>query len=138
MRANDVQSMTPVITVTDAPSAEASAIIENGLAGYNTEQAGYSDSRPLAVLVSDPDTRAVVGGLTGRTSLGLAFIDLVFLPHEIRGRDVGRSMMRAAEDEARRRPTSGPRGSTPGSRFVFSARRTVRRIYPGDSKARVA
>jgi predicted N-acetyltransferase YhbS len=55
------------------------------------------------VLVSDPDTRAVVGGLTGRTSLGLAFIDLVFLPTTVRGQDVGRRMMRAAEEEARRR-----------------------------------
>jgi GNAT superfamily N-acetyltransferase len=91
------------ITVTDAPDKEARAVIEKGLAGYNKEQAGYSDSRPLAVLVSDPDTRAVVGGLTGRTSLGLAFIDLVFLPTTVRGQDVGRRMMRAAEEEARRR-----------------------------------
>ena len=62
--------VTPVITVTDAPSAEAAAVI---------------------------------GGLLGRTSLGLSFIDLVFLPDEVRGRDVGRSMMRQAEDEAQRR-----------------------------------
>ena len=95
--------MTPVITVTDAPSADAAAVIENGLARYNKEQAGYADSRPLAVLVSDPDTRAVIGGLLGRTSLGLAFIDLVFLPDEVRGKDVGRNIMREAEDEAKRR-----------------------------------
>ena len=95
--------MTPVITVTDAPSAAAAAVIENGLARYNKAQAGYADSRPLAVLVSDPDTRTVIGGLLGRTSLGLAFIDLVFLPDEVRGKDVGRRMMREAEDEARRR-----------------------------------
>ena len=75
------------ISVTDAPAAEAIAVIENGLAGYNREQAGYSDSRSLAVLVSDPETHEVVGGLTGRTSLGLAFIDLVFLPQKVRGHD---------------------------------------------------
>jgi GNAT superfamily N-acetyltransferase len=91
------------ITVTDAPGDEACAVIDNGLAAYNKEQAGYSDSRALAVLVSDPATRAVVGGITGRTSLGLAFLDLVYLPREARGRDVGRRMMEAAEDEARRR-----------------------------------
>jgi len=91
------------ITVTDAPGTDASAVIENGLGGYNREQAGYSDSRLLAVLVSDPATHAVVGGLTGRTSLGLAFVDLVFLPSSVRGQDVGRRMMHAAEEEARRR-----------------------------------
>jgi ribosomal protein S18 acetylase RimI-like enzyme len=95
--------VTPVVTVTDAPSAEAAAVIEGGLARYNAEHAGDSDSRPLAVLVSDPDTGSVIGGILGRTSLGLAFVDLVFLPGEVRGRSVGRTMMREAEDEARRR-----------------------------------
>ena len=95
--------MTPLITVTDAPAPDAAAVIERGLALYNRDQAGYSDSRPLAVFVSDPETREVIGGALGRTSLGLCFIDLVFLPESVRGKDVGRRMMHEAEDEARRR-----------------------------------
>lgn len=95
--------MTPVITLTDAPSAAASAVIEEGLARYNEEKAGYRDSRALAVLVSDPDTHEVVGGVLGRTSLGLCFIDLVFLPDRLRGHDLGGDLMGRAEDEARRR-----------------------------------
>ena len=93
----------PVLTVTDAPGAEAAAVIEKGLGAYNRAQAGYWDSKPLAVVVSDAETRHVLGGLLGRTSLGLCFIDLVFLPDAVRGAGVGRSMMRQAEDEARRR-----------------------------------
>src|SRR5207247_8699237 len=95
--------VTPVIMLSDAPSPEASAVIQNGLSRYNTEKAGYRDSRALAVLVSNPDTGEVIGGVLGRTSLGMCFIDLVYLPDAVRGHDVGRTMMREAEDEARRR-----------------------------------
>ena len=95
--------MTPVVTLTDAPDATAEKVIEEGLGRYNKQQAGYSDSRPLAVLVSDPDTREVIGGLLGRTSLGLLFIDLFFLPAAVRGQGIGSRVMREAEDEAKRR-----------------------------------
>jgi len=95
--------VTPVLTVTDAPDPQAAAVIEGGLNRYNREQAGYWDSRPLAVLVSDADTKTVIGGVLGRTSLGLCFVDLVFLPDEVRGHAIGRSMMGRVEEEARRR-----------------------------------
>ena len=91
------------ITVTDVPGAAATMVIGGGLNRYNREKAGYWDSRTLAVLVSDPVSHEVIGGALGHTSLGLAFIDLVFQPTEVRGQDVGRRMMRMAEDEARRR-----------------------------------
>ena len=68
--------MTPIVTLTDAPSAAAQAAIGEGLGRYNADRAGYNDSRPLAVLVSDPETNHVIAGLLGRTSLGLLFIDL--------------------------------------------------------------
>ena len=43
------------------------------------------------------------GGIIGRTSLGLMFIDLVYLPETLRGHDIGARMMGLAEEEARRR-----------------------------------
>ena len=94
---------TPILTVTDAPDSNAEEIIEQGLARFNEDNAGYRDFRPLAVLVSDPDSKAVVGGLLGRTSLGLLFIDLVFLPARLRKHGLGGRIMQEAEDEARRR-----------------------------------
>jgi GNAT superfamily N-acetyltransferase len=93
----------PILTVTDAPGSHAKALIEEGLARFNAENAGYRDARPLAVLVSDPDSREVIGGLLGRTSLGLLFIDLFFLPVAMRKHGLGSRVMQAAEDEARRR-----------------------------------
>jgi len=95
--------VTAVLTLTDAPSRAAEAAIEDGLGRYNAEQAGYDDARPLAVLVSDPTTGQVVGGLLGRTSLGLLFVDLFFLPPELRGHRLGSDVLARAEAEGRRR-----------------------------------
>jgi GNAT superfamily N-acetyltransferase len=54
-------------------------------------------------VVSDPDTNEVLGGITGRTSLGLLFIDLIFLPDELRGGGLGSRILELAEAEGRRR-----------------------------------
>jgi GNAT superfamily N-acetyltransferase len=61
----------------------------------------------LAVVVQDPQTKQPVGGLTGRTSLGLLFIDLFFLPDNLRGDGLGSRLLRLAEDEARQRGCVG-------------------------------
>jgi hypothetical protein len=62
------------ITLTDAPDDKQRAVMMDGLRTYNETQAGGSDARPLVVLVSDPGTKKVVGGLLGRTYLGLLTI----------------------------------------------------------------
>jgi GNAT superfamily N-acetyltransferase len=91
------------ITLTDAPDDDECAVITEGLRTYNEAQAGYSDSRALAVLVRDPETRKVVGGLFGRTSLGLLRVDRFFLPEELRRDRLGSRILAMAEDEGRRR-----------------------------------
>ena len=98
--------MNPMLMLTETPDREAVAAIEDGLKRFNKENAGYSDSRPLAVLVSNQETRQVVAGLLGRTSLGLFFIDLFFLPDDLRGKGLGSRIIQQAEDEARRRGCS--------------------------------
>lgn len=45
----------------------------------------------------------MLGGLTGRTSLGLLFVDLFHLPTELRGQGLGSEVLRLAEEEGRRR-----------------------------------
>jgi GNAT superfamily N-acetyltransferase len=97
--------MRPVLTLTDAPDLAASAVIEAGLGRFNEEKAGYRDWRPLAVLVAD--TNEVIAGLLGRTSLGLLFIDIFFLPESLRGQGLGSDVMRQAEEEAKRRGCCG-------------------------------
>jgi len=49
--ANDAET---TVTLTDAPDADAVDVIAGGLRAYNEAQAGYSDWRPLGILVRDP------------------------------------------------------------------------------------
>jgi len=94
---------TPEIIVTDAPDEDAHRVIEEGLGNFNEGKAGYRDWRPLAVLARDPANGRVIGGFLGRTSLGLLFIDLVYLPESLRGHNLGGRMLRMMEDEGARR-----------------------------------
>jgi len=61
-------------------TATESAVITDGLRAYNEAQAGSWDGRPLAIFARDPETQKVVGGLLGRTSLGLLTVERFFLP----------------------------------------------------------
>ena len=94
------------VTVTDNPNPAAQRVIKSGLSQYNRERAGYSDAQSLSVLVSDSASSEVVGGLLGRTSLGIFFVDLLFLPQALRGTGIGTEIMERAEAEARRRGCS--------------------------------
>jgi GNAT superfamily N-acetyltransferase len=91
------------IKISDAPEVHATSIIANGLAGYNEGQAGLRDFKPLAVLLSDPATGEVIGGLYGRTSLGVMFIDRFFLPESLRRHRLGSRLLGMAEEEGKKR-----------------------------------
>jgi GNAT superfamily N-acetyltransferase len=91
------------LDVTDAPSDAAREAIATGLAAYNLSQAGYSDARPLAVLVRRPGSDEAVGGLYGRTYLGCLTIERFFLPEDMRRGRIGSRVLAMAEEEGRRR-----------------------------------
>ena len=91
------------INLTEAPDDAERAVIADGLRAYNEAQAGNSDSRPLNILVRDPETNRVLGGLLGRTSLGLLRVDLFFLPEDLRRNQLGSRILATAEQEAKQR-----------------------------------
>jgi GNAT superfamily N-acetyltransferase len=99
----DTLAFMPSITVTDQIDPDLEAVIGAGLDEFNEQQAGYRDRRSLAVVVRDPVTGEAVGGATGRTSLGMLFLDLFYLPEHLRGSGIGSQILRAFEDEGRRR-----------------------------------
>ena len=91
------------IVVTDQPAAEVVAGISEALDAFNIMATGIADRTPLAVLAQNETTGEVIGGLTGRTSLGMMFIDLFHLPEAWRGQGLGSRLLAAAEAEGRRR-----------------------------------
>jgi len=93
----------PTILVTDSVDRAAEEAIGGGLRTFNEEQSGTSDLRPLAVILKDPESGETLGGAIGRTSLGLLFLDLFFLPPTLRGAGIGTEVLRMFEDEGRRR-----------------------------------
>jgi len=92
-----------MITLTDTPDPRFETVLEDGLAAYNAEKTGLRDGRALAVTANDPDSGELAGGLLGRTTMGLFFLDLFYLPEKLRGGGIGSAMLRMAETEAIRR-----------------------------------
>jgi GNAT superfamily N-acetyltransferase len=90
----------PDLILTDGPTDSDRTIIANGLDDFNECQTGYRDWRPLAALLRDPDTGQTLGGMIGKTSYGLLFIDLVYLPRTARGQEIGSRLLKMMEQEA--------------------------------------
>ena len=93
----------PDLYLTDTIPPEAEALVGNALNTFNDETTGYTDRLPLAVLLRDPATGAILGGAIGRTSLGLMFLDLFHLPAHLRGAGLGSRVLQMFEAEAHRR-----------------------------------
>jgi GNAT superfamily N-acetyltransferase len=100
---NDDAKPDPDISLTDELDPADFAVIADGLSAYDFSQIGYRDFRRLSVVVRDPQTGRVVGGLYGRSSLGLVYVDWLFLPDDLRGAGIGSRVLAMAEEEAARR-----------------------------------
>jgi GNAT superfamily N-acetyltransferase len=93
------------LLLTDAPTEQEHAAIENGLIAFNRLNGVPNDWRPLAVLIREGDR--TIGGLTGWTMWGWLFVTMFFVPAAQRGQGLGTRILRMAEDEARRRGCTG-------------------------------
>jgi GNAT superfamily N-acetyltransferase len=93
----------PTFAVSDIRDPRAEAVVTGGLAAYNRETFGRVDTRTLDIVIRDDKSGEIVGGLLGRSSLGLFFLDLFYLPEALRGGGLGSRIIKLAEDEARRR-----------------------------------
>ena len=88
--------------VTDDPSPENVAFVEDSLVAYNVAEARPYDRRHLHVFLRDADGRTI-GGLTGLTNWQWLYIDCLWLPEDKRGEGLGGRLLEAAENEARKR-----------------------------------
>jgi hypothetical protein len=60
------------VVVTDDPPPGAFQVLWTPLLRFNEQKAGNTKSRTLAILLSEPATGKVVGGLWGRSLWGLS------------------------------------------------------------------
>jgi GNAT superfamily N-acetyltransferase len=110
--------MEPDIVLTDRPGPEAWPAVVRGLTEFNEAHAGPENFRFLVLLLKAPDTRAIIGGLWARTLFEWLYVNVLFIPEELRGAGLGTRLMRMAEIEARRRGCRGALVDT----FSFQAR----------------
>jgi len=108
---------------TDVPDERLRLGILDPLIRHNVEQTQRSDHRPLIVAIEDAQG-AVVGGLWAHTSWDWLFVQLLFVPENLRGHGVGSELMARAEAEAHRRGCHSAWLDT----FQFQARGFYERI----------
>lgn len=77
------------------------------LRAYNRSHTGKMPSETVGILLRDPASQEVVGGLYGEISFGWLFIELLSIPDQMRTQGTGTRLMRAAEDLARERGCEG-------------------------------
>jgi GNAT superfamily N-acetyltransferase len=92
------------IEIEDRSSDADTAELRAALHEYNFASTGYRDGRDLACFVRD--NGRLVAGIVGFTWGGYARVDLLWVDESMRGRGLGRALLNAAEDEARRRDST--------------------------------
>jgi GNAT superfamily N-acetyltransferase len=96
-------SVAPETVLTDVPDPTVRTWISEGLATSNRRCVGDPRVRHLSVLVRDPGTGELLGGLWGRTAWDWLMIELLYVAPVWRGAGWARQLVRAAEEEAVRR-----------------------------------
>ena len=78
------------------------AFIQARIDAFNEDETGYRDGRELACFVRD-DAGRLVAGLTGFTWGGACRVSFLWVDEPRRREGLGRELLEAAEEEARRR-----------------------------------
>ena len=90
------------IDIGDTTAERDLADLRGALLEYNFSTTGYRDGRNLSCFLRD-DASRLVAGIEGFTWGGYARVDLLWVDAPHRGSGLGRALLTAAEDEARRR-----------------------------------
>lgn len=93
--------MSATITLEPAPAEDVRAAVLGRLRAFNRLHAPPPGYTPLVLAARAADR--VVGGLVGETGWQWLYVDLLWVDEPYRGRGIGRSLLDAAEAEARRR-----------------------------------
>lgn len=88
----------PKIVLERTVGATKRAVLK-GILAYNNAAIGRRPWKEFAISVREGDR--IVGGVVGTAWAGWLFVSLLWIEETVRGRDVGRKLMRAIEREAR-------------------------------------
>lgn len=102
-----MSARSPEMVVTDTPDPRDREAIVRPLLAFNEATFGPSAYKPLAVLLRDPDTGETTGGVWAKSIYDWLYVELLFVPEELRGQGVGGDLMRRAEEEAEARGCAG-------------------------------
>lgn len=94
------------LTLAVEPDAATVEALGDALAAFNEAEAGPAESRPLWIIARDAGGQ-LAGGLRGQTFWRWLFVAWLWVEEAQRGRGLGAALLRAAEDEARRRRCIG-------------------------------
>jgi GNAT superfamily N-acetyltransferase len=83
----------------DEPAWE---VIGGGISAFNKEMAGDDHGKNLCFVLESPKGE-VLGGVIGVTFWNWLFINLMWLPEELRGKGYGQRLLEMAEEEGRKR-----------------------------------
>ena len=88
------------IVLDTSPAETDRKAIQDALVAFNRSKTTLRDYRDVAVLIRD-EAGATIGGLSGYTSYGWMFVELLFVPEHLRGQNIGTKLMAQAEAHAR-------------------------------------
>lgn len=97
------EELTLNISDQDLASAD---LIKKQLIGYVEKHVGPSTYRELVITLNDSNGQ-MVGGLHGQSNWQWLFVQRIFVSEEHRYKGIGSQLMKAAENEARRRSCVG-------------------------------
>ena len=93
--------MMPDIIVLDRPLPEHHEAVTRLLDAYNDKQSSIPDPvAPLALLLREPGSDAIIGGLWGVSYWRWLFVDQLFVPKACRGQGLGTALLKQAEAKA--------------------------------------
>jgi GNAT superfamily N-acetyltransferase len=112
--------MRPIVEIiAENPSADIHDTIDTALTAFNAEMRGLAPETPdFAVVLRDPQTNTVIGGLYGTDDYGWTYIKFLLVPESCRGMGLGAQLLSTAEEIAQKRGSIGVWLGT----FAFQAR----------------
>jgi GNAT superfamily N-acetyltransferase len=87
------------VTLETSPNKADEQVVFDGLRAFNVGFIGAPNERAVDVFVRDAEGR-VLGGLVGFIKWRWLYVAKLWLPESLRGRDLGTTIMRRAEEHA--------------------------------------